>query len=641
VPVIGTAGHVDHGKSALVEALTGIDPDRLAEEKARGLTIELGFARLKTPYGVAGIVDVPGHEDFIRNMLAGVGGIDAALLVVAADEGPMPQTHEHLSILDLLGVSHGVVALTKSDLVDTEWLELVRGEVHKLLEGTVLEGSPVVAVSVRDGRGLEELREALGHMLRAVPPPTDQGRPYLPIDRAFSMVGFGTVVTGTLQRGTIELGQTVEILPHHIQARIRGLQTHGRSLSTAQPGSRVAVNLAGVSHLELSRGDVLALPGQLGTTRLIDVHVRVLAAADRGLQHNRIVDFYTGASQVQVRVRLLGDESIRPGQSGYAQFRLGRKLALATGDGFILRQASPSRTIGGGVILDAHPPRRWRRFRPEVIQRLTELRSDRTSAMVWLTLEARQPCTRQQLERAAQLDEPEFESVLQHLMAARRCLALPGADGAPDLLVTPSGWQALLDRLRSLVAQYHRHNPLRQGMPIEHVKQRLGLDAEHLRTVLAAAAEGGLVENRGRLSLIEHRVQLSEEQQRQVEALLEAFRVSPFDPPSVSDAANRYGRDALAICLDRGDLVRVSEDVAFASDAYRAMVARVTEFASQHGSITVAQARDLLSSSRKYMLALLGHMDQRRLTRRIGDARVLRVTDAAPQAGPRQTGAAD
>jgi selenocysteine-specific elongation factor len=368
--VIGTAGHVDHGKSTLVQALTGIDPDRLQEEKARGMTIDLGFAWLDLPrpdgtVESVGIVDVPGHIDFIKNMLAGVGGIDAALLVVAADEGVMPQTREHLAILDLLAVPAAVVALTKSDLIDDpEWLELVELDVAELLASTHLAGAPIVPVSAVTGAGLEELKRVLAMALTDLPPRRNRGRPRLPIDRVFTLSGFGTIVTGTLLDGELNVGDTVEILPTQRTARVRSLQTHRRPVQTARPGSRVAINLTGVGADALQRGDVVVHPNTLIPTTLIDVRFRLLADGPRPLKHNQAVDFFVGAAEIPAVVRLLGTETLAPGEEGWLQLRLARPAVVTAGDRFILRQPSPSQTLGGGVIVNPSPQRRWRRFDP-------------------------------------------------------------------------------------------------------------------------------------------------------------------------------------------------------------------------------------------------------------------------------------
>ena len=377
--VIGTAGHVDHGKSTLVRALSGIDPDRLQEEKARGMTIDLGFAwiELAMPDGRSeqvGIIDVPGHIDFIKNMLAGVGGIDAALLVIAADEGVMPQTREHLAILDLLAVPAGLVVMTKVDLVeDPDWLDLVELDIHEALEPTRLATAPVVRVSAATGQGLGELRRTLAMLLAGLPPRRNRARPRLPIDRIFTLSGLGTVVTGTLSDGHFTVGDTVEILPTGLQARIRGLQTHKRSVWRGEPGSRLAINLSGVGTEEVRRGDVVAKPGAFQPTPLIDVRFRLLADAPKPLAHNQLVDFFTGATEVSAHARVLGAERLEPGQEGWLQLRLAHPVVVAAGDRFILRQPSPSLTLGGGDVLSPFPRRRWRRFDPAVLARLQVL----------------------------------------------------------------------------------------------------------------------------------------------------------------------------------------------------------------------------------------------------------------------------
>ncbi|HEX8230154.1 MAG TPA: selenocysteine-specific translation elongation factor [Chloroflexia bacterium] len=371
--VIGTAGHVDHGKSTLVKALTGIDPDRLQEEMAREMTIDLGFAWLTLPSGrEVSVVDVPGHERFIKNMLAGAGGLDAALLVIAADEGPMPQTEEHLAILHLLGVSRGIAVLTKRDTVDDEWLALVEEEVRERLKGTTLEGAPILAVSAKTGQGLEELKVEMDRLLEQTEPRADKGRPRLPVDRVFTIAGFGTVVTGTLTDGRFKVGQEVEIVPGGLRSRIRGLQSHKHKVESIGPGNRVAVNLVGVEVDDLARGMVVMLPGTLEPTTRVDVHLELLADSPVTLEQNSSLDFFTGASETAAQATLLDVDRLEPGQSGLVQLRLRDPVALAKGDRYIARRPSPSLTIGGGEVIDPHP-RRHKRFSEETLQTLRTL----------------------------------------------------------------------------------------------------------------------------------------------------------------------------------------------------------------------------------------------------------------------------
>ncbi|MBE0697429.1 MAG: selenocysteine-specific translation elongation factor, partial [Anaerolineaceae bacterium] len=373
--VIGTAGHVDHGKSTLVAALTGIHPDRLKEEQEREMTIDLGFAWMALPGGEqVGIVDVPGHRDFIENMLAGVGGIDAVLFVVAADEGVMPQTREHLAILDLLQVESGIVVLTKADMIeDAEWFELVEADVRQVLQGTVLANAPIIRVSAKTGAGLDALSAALETCLAGRPARSDLGRPRLPIDRVFTIAGFGTVVTGTLIDGRLKLGEEVEILPSGLRGRIRGLQSHKRKEQAAVPGSRTAVNVTGLEVEQINRGDILAYPGKYHSTRLLDVHFRLLSDASGPLKHSSEVKFYLGTAEILARVRLLGTEELKPGEEGWLQLELREPTLAVRGDRYILRRPSPGETLGGGVVVDPQPKGRYRRFAEGMLERLEAL----------------------------------------------------------------------------------------------------------------------------------------------------------------------------------------------------------------------------------------------------------------------------
>ena len=634
IRTIGTAGHVDHGKSALVRALTGIDPDRLKEEKEREMTIDLGFAWLTLPSGaVVSMVDVPGHESFIKNMLAGIGGIDAALFVVAADEGVMPQTLEHLDILDLLQLKHGLVAITKADLAeDDEWLQLVTDDIAKLLRATTLAEAQIVPVSAETGQGLPTLVEKLDELLKRVPPKRDTGKPRLPIDRVFVMAGFGTVVTGTLIDGSLEVGEEVEILPSGLKTRIRGLQTHKQKLDATKPGGRVAVNLVGLSSDQLRRGDILTAPGWLKSSRLIDTRLRLLDRAPRPLKHNVEVEFYSGAAEIMARTRLLGDEAIDPGGEGWVQFRLAFPTAVARGDRFIIRQPSPSLTIGGGVVVDANPRRRHRRFGPSVMQRLEALSLGTPEEVLLHSLDGVRPRRAGELVKDSGLTENQAREALETLVRQSKVLVLGGAEvGAGEALeedlfvISGPGWGELESRVIGFLSEYHIRYPLRRGIPREELKSRLSLPTRIFNAVVDYAVnQGSLPEDGGALRLPDHEIRFSPGQQRNIDELLDRFGRSPYATPSVAECEASIGPELLGVLLEEGRLVRVSESVLFLSDTYDEMVARIVDHIEAEGSTTVAQVRDMFRASRKYALALMEYLDEQHITKRVGDERVLR-----------------
>jgi len=614
--VLGTAGHVDHGKSALVQALTGIDPDRLLEEKERGMTIELGFAWLKLPSGKeVSIVDVPGHERFIKNMLAGVGGIDLALLVVAADEGVMPQTREHLAILDLMRVQKGIVVVTKRDLVDAEWLELVTADIAELVKGTTLSQAPIVPVSAVTGEGLSELVSTIGSLVESAAAKKDIGRPRLPIDRVFTIAGFGTVVTGTLIDGQLSLGQKVEILPQGLETRIRGLQTHKRKVKVALPGSRVAINLVGVATEDIERGQVLTSPGWLTPTIAMDVSLRLLASQPRPLPHNARVTFHTGSCEVTGKVRLLDTERLEPGEIGWAQIVLANPIVVVKGDLFVVR--SPTDTLGGGEIVDPHA-RRHRRFHPPTIAGLEARASGSPKECLLATLEAKEPAEWQTLALNCGLSTTEAEVALEELASEKRVVTLGGKG---SLLFSQRGWQRIASKAERIVQKYHRQFPLRRGLPKEYLKGQLKMDSPAFAVVLQKLLlDGVLVEEGGTLRFPSHRVQLTPEQNKTIETFLETLAKNPYSPPSelIPDA------ELLNSLIEQGQVVKVSENVVFATSAYAEMVERIREHIVSRGRITLAEVRDMFQTSRKYAQALIEYLDDKGITRRIGDERVLK-----------------
>jgi selenocysteine-specific elongation factor len=637
--VIGTAGHVDHGKSTLVRALSGIDPDRLKEEKARGMTIDLGFAWLELPIPnqsqpeSVGIVDVPGHVDFIKNMLAGVGGLDAVVLVIAADEGVMPQTREHLAILDLLAMPAAVVALTKIDLVqDAEWLELVELDIVDLLESTRLAGAPIVRVSAATGVGLLELRKTIGAALGKLPARRNRARPRLPIDRVFSLSGFGTVVTGTLQDGDFSVGDAVEILPAGLPARIRSLQTHKRQVTVGRPGSRLAINLTNVSLDQVMRGDVVVKPGTVQPTSLIDVRFRLLADAHKALEHNQRVDFFSGATETPAHVRLLGDERLQPGQAGWLQLRLESPVVVAAGDRYILRQPSPSQTLGGGDVLSPHPRRRWPRHNAAVLQRLAVLAQGAPDEILLHTLQRLPFCTVKQLFSASDLDLTVAEEAFAELRASGALLSVD--TGGEAALCTLNTWQKAAAEVNQLLQEFHRLYPLRRGMARSEVRGRLqsalGLNALPVRLFNALVErlqqEGALQADDASVWQADFTIALTVEQQQLVDHLLAAFAAAPFAPPNQAESLRLLGQqgELLEMLIEQGRLVRLGDGVLFRHQDFATMLDLILGHLRQNGAVTLAEVRDLLQTSRKYAQAVLEEMDARRLTRREGEARVLR-----------------
>ena len=618
--VVGTAGHVDHGKSTLVEALTGIDPDRLAEEKERGLTIDLGFAWLRLPGGnEVSIVDAPGHERFVNNMLAGVGGIDLALLVVAADESVMPQTREHLAILDLLQIKAGLVAITKKDLVDRDWLDLVVVDVEDVLTDTELEGAPIVPVSAMTRDGLDELVSTLEGLLQRTPPKKDLDRPRLPIDRAFTIAGFGTVVTGTLVDGRLEVGQEVELTTSGKRGRIRGLQTHGQKLESAEPGSRVAANLTGLSHEEIDRGEVLTLPGWLRPTEAIDVRLKVLPDAPNPIRHNMFVTVHTGSSEVIGRVRLLEKRVADPGDTTWAQIKLESPLAVVKGDYYVIR--SNQTTLGGGSIADPHARRHRRMHRP-VLDRLDAMEQGSEVDLLLKTIELSEPTEFQGLVNRANLRPEDAKDRLTKMAEEGLIVPLGGKPIGPGVLIhTGQGWASLGERAHHALEAYHGLFPLRQGAPKEELRSRLALGPQVFNQVLPMLAQSGvIVEDGATVRLPKFRPQLSHEQEGVARVFLATLEAQPYSPPTDSS----IDAEVVNLLSNEGRLVRVSETVAFSSDAYREMVNRVSAFLSERGEISVADVRDMFNTSRKYALALMDHLDHERITRRVGDVRVLR-----------------
>jgi selenocysteine-specific elongation factor len=630
--VIGTAGHVDHGKTTLIKSLTGIDPDRLKEEKERQMTIDLGFAWLKLPSGVeVGIVDVPGHQDFIDNMLAGAGGIDAVLFVIAADEGIMPQTREHLSILDLLEIKHGLIVLTKIDLVpDKEWLELIENDIREFLKGSFLSDSPIIEVSAFTGKGLNELTQSIDDMLKKCSPKLDRQRARLPVDRVFSLKGFGTIVTGTLLDGQFSVGQQAEILPIKIQTRIRNIQSHKKKVEIAYPGSRIALNLIGVNVSEIERGNVVAKIGAYSGTRRVDARFSSLKNIDRNLLHNDTVKFYSGTSQTLARVRLIGSENILPGEKGWVQLELKNEIVVSKGDHFILRLPSSGKTLGGGVILEEHPIRRVKRFAKITLEQFHLLESGNIREILLDQLKDGNPKTLDELsEKTGFTFESVKKSVMDMLVKDLELLEIRNDNiSGSSLLTTKTALKNIEESMIEIVSEYHKKFPLRLGITKDELRRKVNLIPHLFGLILEIMISQNQLNKQGDLiSLPGYKPEFSKSDLKIVECLFQKMDETPYSPPTITDLNNEFGEEIVQALITKGQLKKTSDDIAFKRQYYDLMLSNLMEFLKVHGSIALNQFRDMFQTSRKYSLSFLEYLDQENITIREGDRRVLRTID--------------
>lgn len=620
--VIGTAGHVDHGKSSLVKRLTGINTDRLKEEQDRNLSIDLGFAWIRLPDGhEIGIVDVPGHRDFIENMLAGVGGIDAVLFVVAADEGVMPQTSEHLAIVDLLQIPAGVVALTKIDLIeDADWLDLVEEDLREALKGTILEKAPIVRVSAKTGQGIDMLVDALQKIYQEYPHRPDLDRPRLPVDRVFTLPGFGTILTGTLLDGQFSVGDVVEILPQGVKSRIRGLQAHKQAEQKALPGGRTAVNVSGVGVDEVFRGNVLVHPGDYQTTKMIDVFCKILPDASAPLKHNSEVKLFIGSAEVMARVRVLGTHECPPGGEAFLQLMLQKSLVTVRGDRFILRRPSPPATIGGGQVLDAHPERRHRRFNKERLETLEQLLMGTPEDILLQTALKLGVTSLKKLIEQSGLEKELAESIAEEMIKSGELLLVK----ADHLIIPRVSFNRIKEDVINKLEKYHQQYPLRIGMPREVLKSQIALNSKDFDNILSfLTSEGLLVEAGTTLWASGHKIRFSSEQKVKIDGLLKDFEAQPYTPPSYKQSQEMIGEELLAALIALEELVWVAEDVLFLPKVIDEMKQAVINHIQQKGSITLAELRDQFDTSRRYAVAVLEYLDKVGITVRRGDVRIL------------------
>jgi selenocysteine-specific elongation factor len=629
--VMGTAGHIDHGKTQLVKTLTGIDTDRLKEEKERGITIDLGFAHLMYEDGTeVGVIDVPGHERFVRNMLAGVGGIDLVMLVIAADEGVMPQTREHLAICQLLRVKEGLVALTKADLVDEDWLELVSEDTREFLKGTFLEGKPIVPVSAKTGQGIDELKRVLQALVARVPPKQLEGKFRLPVDRVFTIRGFGTVVTGTLFSGTIRVEDRIEIYPKGIEAKIRGLQVHNASVPEAVAGQRTAINLQGIDKVELERGDVLGHPGEFAPTFMLDAVLQHLSDAPRPLRHRARVRLHVGTSEIMGRVILLDRDELAPGEEAYVQLRLEEPAIVLPRDRFVIRSYSPVQTIGGGILLDAQASKHRRGEAGLAAHfRLLAEGSPEEIFSHHLRQATHQGLRLSEFLPRTELSESRLRQVATTLQRAGRLRAV-NADMAWYLHA--EALDSLTRELRRYLETFHRQNPLKPHIASEELRAKVRGLGE--RVCLMALEElrqqGVVVVERDRVRLATHQVALDDTRERILNELEAEFLAAGYQPPRVEDLFAKlnigkgHDKALLQVLLDQGRAVRLKENVVF----HRANLAKaetlLVQYLRDHREITPIEFKDLLGISRKYAIPMLEYFDSQKITIRVGDKRILR-----------------
>ena len=630
--ILGTAGHIDHGKTSLVKALTGVDCDRLPEEKARGITIELGFAQLEIPGKVKfGIIDVPGHERFVRAMAAGVAGMDIVMLVVAADEGVMPQTREHLEICQLLGVKKGIVALTKSDLVASDWLELVREELRDYLQGSFLDSAPILPVSARTGAGIDALRHELEKMAAESAPKKSDGAFRLPIDRVFTVAGFGTVVTGTLLSGTVRVGDELEILPAGISSRVRGIQAHGGKSEQGEAGERLAVNLQGIEHTAVVRGDTLVPPAVYRTTRAVDVRLRHLPSSPKPLKHRSTLRLHSAAYEVSAQLILFDKNCLEPGEESYAQLRFSAEVLLLPGDPFVLRSYSPQATVGGGMVLDPAPPRRRRRSAEALLLLEAAAAGDETamiSRMVASSLLT--GVSAAELVNRTGFSAKRLATVILPLLSSGEVVQLTRE---PPVYLGAESFSALKAHLCKELELFLLQHPLKEGIGKEELKNRLPKrsDGRFFTPLLAALEkEGKLLAERDIVRTPANRRKERPEESG-ISARLELLlRQAGCEAPTLKELAASLSLPEKSLLEHLNLLARESRAVKVKSDIFHSPAAvddireKLASFLKANGEITPLEFRELTGLSRKFMIPLLEYFDQEKLTIRVGDKRVLR-----------------
>jgi selenocysteine-specific elongation factor len=631
--ILGTAGHVDHGKTSLVKILTGIDTDRLKEEKERGITIELGFASLKLPGGqLIGIVDVPGHERFIKNMVAGAAGVDLLALVIAADEGVMPQTREHLAICSLLGITRGVVALTKIDMVDKDWLALVTDDIRTFIDGTFLVGAPIIPVSSLTGEGMPEFLKALDQIASDVREKADAGLFRLPVDRVFSMKGFGTVVTGTIVSGRIKAGDEIEILPSGIRAKVRGLQIHNLSVELAEAGQRTAINLQGVEKATIFRGDILTQPGALQPTRRLDVRLEYLAANGKILKNRQLVRFHAGTTEIIARITLFGQDVAEPGESVYAQLFLEKPTVILAQDHFVIRSYSPVTTIGGGAVLDplARKHKKNDHDLPEALHVLHQGANEEKTAVI-LHRAGINGVRMAELVMRTGIAQNQMRRILEGMWSRKQAIL---ADADEQRVVSASLYEKLQEMIVVQIRAYHEKNPLKEGIQKEELRNTVGqfiLPKLFNAAVRDVEKIGRILIDREHIRLPEHRVNLHGELEELRSALLDLYRHAGLMPPTMREVLEQYPRQTkqvgsvLDVMLKEAVLIKVNEDLYYAKDVLDRLREDYRNLLIRDGKASPVTFKELTGLTRKFIIPLMEYFDMTKLTIRTGDFRILRA----------------
>jgi selenocysteine-specific elongation factor len=630
--ILGTAGHIDHGKTSLIKALTGINTDRLKEEQLRGITIELGFASMDLPNGQhLGIVDVPGHEKFVKTMVAGATGIDMVVMVIAADEGIMPQTREHMEICTLLNVQHGLVVLTKMDMVDEEWLELVTEDVRSFTAGSFLEDAPILPVSSMTGQGIPELIQALETLSASIPERSTTNLFRLPVDRVFTMKGFGTVITGTLISGMIRVGDPVMIYPSGVTSKVRGIQVHNAGVEQAVSGMRTAINFQGLEKASINRGDVLSSPNALTSSFMVDIGLQYLKSNKKPVKNRTRIRFHTGTSEVLGNLILLDSEELSPGSFIAAQLRLDAPVALVKDDRFVIRSYSPVRTIGGGGILNPIP-QKHKRFKPEVfsgIQNLVDLAPE--AVLIYHAQDAGyQGISFSNLRIMTNTSDKKLDASLQRLLSDKVLLMI---DREQRIYIHRDCFEQLISEAGGMLNTFHKANPLKPGMPKEELKSRLPpqISAKLFKLMIQQMVKSGqVVQEENMIRLSTHTVSLGLDQTDVRGKILDAYQQNGLTPPYFKEFCKSQkldettSKDVLHVLVDEGLIVRIKDDLYFHQEAIDMIKKKLVEFLKAHGEITTPQFKDMTGASRKFVIPIIEYFDARNVTIRVGDIRKLR-----------------